>query len=289
VPSASHKLSKRVVEVLRFKRHENIWTVGSGLLVTARRVLTAAHNVDNGELIVRFRGKHEYPASICSVGEGEPALDDVWDLAIIEIGPANGGQLPPEVPPLQWARVEQDPDLSTPNVDNCYAIGFPRFREVLGTDGQVRRRAARLDGYLPLGEALVGGLLTFQVTKNPRPLPAGLIGESEWQGISGAAVLVEERVVAIISEHHVPEGESSLTVVPVADAIEQMERSDEWWSLLQSDPLEAVILPDAGIPSTVKRNLRQVTDAFKEGLLLQQAAVDLQVSLFKSFLDRRDQ
>jgi tetratricopeptide (TPR) repeat protein len=60
--------------------------------------------------------------------------------------------------------------------------------------------------------------------------------------MSGAVVFAGEIVVGVISEHHRPEGSSSLTVVPIT-AIDLLPDAEEWWRLLRSHPSELILLP----------------------------------------------
>ena len=57
---------ERAVEVLgdRGLQVHPRWSVGSGLLIGGDRVLTAAHNVGAGTLLVRIDGEFEYAAEI---------------------------------------------------------------------------------------------------------------------------------------------------------------------------------------------------------------------------------
>ena len=61
--------------------------------------------------------------------------------------------------------------------------------------------------------------------------------------MSGAVVFASDVVLGIVSEHHLPEGESALTVVPVS-AIKQEADAASWWTLLGVDPQQLVRLPD---------------------------------------------
>jgi hypothetical protein len=40
------------------------------------------------------------------------------------------------------------------------------------------------------------------------------LGESQWSGMSGAAVLAGERLIGVVSEHSPRRGESTITVTP---------------------------------------------------------------------------
>jgi len=96
------------------------WTVGSGFLIGGTRVLTAAHNVGEGELSVRIRRGTEYTATIAQVGD----VDQGLDLAIVNITDPSFRDVPDAM--VQFAKLNRDsPDLLL----GCWAIGFPRFKE----------------------------------------------------------------------------------------------------------------------------------------------------------------
>ena len=207
-------LGERVVEVLhdRGRREAPNWTVGSGFVVCGGRILTAAHNVGtSGGLLVRFLGGKEHPAAVCTLPDGKPAVDDEFDLAVIELtDPAD------DRPTLGFARIDAQPTLGTPNVEGCWAVGFPRFQERT-RDGRDRpvRESARVDGYIPMGEGMVEGRPTLAAIRSPRELPDN-DGRSEWQGISGALVFADRLAIGVITEHHRPAGPGSLIIAPVA-------------------------------------------------------------------------
>ena len=66
--------------------------------------------------------------------------------------------------------------------------------------------------------------------------------QSQWSGMSGAVVFADQIVVGVVTEHHRPEGDSSLTVVPVT-AIDRLDDAADWWELLGTRPDDFVRLP----------------------------------------------
>jgi WD40 repeat protein len=187
-------------------------------------------------------GDREYRATIEWSGSGETA-----DLALLGITDPPFAQ---EMAPVWFARVDRG---SPEPVSGCWAVGFPRFKEKVESSraGARLRDSAHLRGEILPGANLVSGLLELQVTATPRSLPAGGVGVSEWQGISGAVVFAADHrlgycAVGVVVEHHRPEGESSLTVVPIT-ALETMGRAEErerWWELLDvADPSQLAVLP----------------------------------------------
>src|SRR6266699_2022937 len=210
------------VEVLRHDSEG--WSVGSGYFVRPGLVLTACHCVHGQDkLLVRIRGEEEYPAVVRLQGD-----KDGVDLAILEVSGA-----PLVVPSLRYGKVDQS---VRGTVKECRAIGFPWFKSRNG-----KRFSAQVDGEIPIGDNLNQLYLTLQVkNKDPRPRTSD---QSEWAGISGAVVFSDNNViVGVIAQHHLPEGESALTVVPVT-AIDNLIDKDKWWQMLGINPSRLIDLP----------------------------------------------
>ena len=130
-------------------------------------------------------------------------------------------------------------------VEGCWAVGYPLFQEVESAAGVVRETAQVWGMILP-AENLVGGLLSLQVTSAPRALPPRqeALGESQWSGMSGAAVLAGERLIGVVSEHAPRRGESTITVTPLA-SLDRLPAAAaaQWWAHLAADPGRLVMLP----------------------------------------------
>ena len=205
------------------------WTVGSGFLIGGTQVLTAAHNVGDGELSVRVRGGTEYTATIAQAG----GVDLGLDLAIVNITDPSFRDVPDAM--AQFAKLNRDsPDL----LQECWAIGFPRFKEKdLAPSGRSRLRdIAQINGEIPLAANLISDMLELRVTATPQASPS--LKSSEWEGMSGAVVFCKDpvhgnRAIGVIVEHYQPEGTSSLTVIPIT-AINKLDEptARKWWNLL---------------------------------------------------------
>jgi WD40 repeat protein len=227
-------LNELVVEILHNRGDDTHpdWSVGSGFFVSTRLVLTAFHNVDGpGELLVRVHGKEEHPAVVRLQGD-----KDIVDLAVLKVS-----DVMVSIPPLRYGEV----DRRAPSVvEQCWAVGFPRFKE-REKDPKPLRLSAQVVGEIPTGENLDQPLLTLNVRRSPRPLPSRGVPNSEWAGMSGAVVFSGENIiVGVITEHHLPEGESALTVVPITslDRLPGTEAA-KWWKLLGMDRQALVRLP----------------------------------------------
>ena len=122
--------------------------MGSGFLIRDGYVLTAAHNVGPGEVLIRT-GDLERPA-VVQLSGGK----DVADIALLKLteGVADlGGFLK-----RQFGCV----DRSTAKfVERCWSIGFPRFKERKTIPGKSSREkpfrlSTQVSGRIPTGENL---------------------------------------------------------------------------------------------------------------------------------------
>ena len=244
--------TERAVEVLRNAGTDKdpTWSVGSGYLIGGRLVLTAAHNVGAGECLVRMVNGSEHPAVVRRRGE-EIRLD----LAVLEL---TGQDAPEFGEVVRYAVVSQE---QAERLERCTGLGFPRFKEdptrPRPRSGTALRNIEQLDGEIPTAAGALASLLTFRVTARPRehPLPsrAGKFGGSPWQGISGTVVFARdedfgERVVGVVTEHHLAEGGSALTLVPIGaigvPGVLPAEERRAWWDLLGvPDPAALPELP----------------------------------------------
>ena len=251
-------LRERVVEIeaaLRTGQAER-YRYGSGYRLGGRLVLTAAHVVaeaDAAGIVVRGPDKLPHPARIVDGLAGDP---DTVDLALLELGD-QAAEFP--APPV--AVVDRDVPVPVP-VDGCWAVGYPLFQEVESGAGVVRE-TAQVWGMIPPAENLVGGLLSLQVTSAPQALPPQheALGESQWSGMSGAAVLAGERLIGVVSEHAPRRGESTITVTPLA-SLERLPAAAaaQWWAHLAADPKRLVMLPARREPTepAYRATLRQL-------------------------------
>jgi WD40 repeat protein len=233
-------LRERVVEIeaaLGTGRAEQ-YRYGSGFRLGGRLVLTAAHVVAGAaaEITVRGPDKVPHPARVVDGLAGDPGT---VDLALLELRDEIA-----ELPAPPVAVVDRDAPVPVP-VEGCWAVGYPLFQEVESAAGVVRETAQVWGMILP-AENLVGGSLSLQVTSAPRALPPQqeALGESQWSGMSGAAVCAGERLLGVVSEHALRRGESMITVTPLASLGRlPAAAAARWWAHLAADPGQLVMLP----------------------------------------------
>ncbi|UXY30588.1 tetratricopeptide repeat protein [Streptomyces sp. HUAS TT20] len=230
----------RAVEVLR-RRASGAWSVGSGYLVGGRLVLTAAHNVltdgsPDDPLTVRRGDVSELPATILAADRGK-------DIALLQV-PADPSL--DDMPVVRFARVDRH---QTRLVENCWAIGYPGWNEHLEERADVPLRdSVQIQGVIPPGSHVRRGLLELRTTSTPEPLGPRAGHGSQWRGMSGAVVFSDDPelgalAVGVITQHHLPEGASTLTVAPVT-GLRALGEGTPWWRDLKLD--NWAVLPRAG-------------------------------------------
>ncbi|MFI7454409.1 trypsin-like peptidase domain-containing protein, partial [Nonomuraea sp. NPDC049714] len=246
-------IQDRFVEVIaqitvgRGSRARTEWQVASGFMIEGRHVLTSLHAVADGDIEVRRAipwpdgPKRSWRARVLLRGDVGHA-----DLAVLELtedAPAEIGLLPL----IGFARVaERTERLEV--VEDCGAVGFPRFLE-RGHGATAVRQAAQVSGRIPISQRPGPGLLTLQTGHRPEgpPLPSAgtALAGSAWSGMSGAAVLAGGLVVGVVSEHAPRQGASDLTIVPIT-LLDTLPNRDAWWALLGTSVSRLRTLPEAG-------------------------------------------
>ncbi|MEV0565217.1 SIR2 family protein [Dactylosporangium sp. NPDC050588] len=220
------------------------WFVGSGLLVTDRLVLTAAHVVHDGSVTVHRVGdlRSDEPGRVARLFlDGGP---DGVDLALLRLD-----ETVPDIAPVRYARL----DRTAPATHvRGWAVGFPQHRATRATvGGEAReiRESVQVDGDIPLAENLKSQMLSLHTGRYPRRLSAEqeARGVSQWSGMSGAAVIVGERVIGVITDHPARAGESALLATPIA-AVDRLgpDLAAQWWDALGADPMQLLPVPASG-------------------------------------------
>ncbi|MEU9194323.1 trypsin-like peptidase domain-containing protein [Streptomyces hundungensis] len=196
-----HRIAEIIVETGSGRRR------GSGYLVCARAVLTAAHVVaDATAVVVRCDADRD--------GEWSAPATVTWadrhsDLAVLSVVPPPGA--PAAVEPARFGRVADDRH----GVIDVYAAGFPLWKRRTRREGTFRE-LHQADGTVATLSNLRTGTLEMTVA------PAGADpdpGASPWAGMSGAAVWAGHLIIGVVAEHHRSEGPGRLTAVRLDHAL----------------------------------------------------------------------
>lgn len=188
---------------------------GSGYLVSAGKVLTAAHVVaDAAGIRVRFDadqpGERTAEAAVEWV---QPTMDTA--VLTLPSPDRDTGHLTPSA----FARAgERDVEL------HCSATGFPRFKLRNDEDGTLYRDSEHINATCAALSNRREGTLDLTVTPpgaSPDPQT------SPWEGMSGAAVFSSGRIIGIIGKHHLSDGLGRLAA----------HRVDRWAEQLSPDEL----------------------------------------------------
>lgn len=250
------------------------WRHGSGCLVNARTVLTAAHVIDRAVAVtVVAPDKGEYQADLDNALVGHPQGGTqegaAPDLAVIEVP-----GWPTPAAPLPVARIDRDSTTVEP-IPNAHTIGYPLFAETPITSEppapsqppasasqtagpMLRRETVHAFGTIPVLSGLVGGLLSLQVGYTPRDLPpeeGQPLAGTPWEGMSGAPVIAEAHLVGVVTIHAPRQGANTITFTPLTAVHPTPGRPlwgpgvpspQQWWTRLgipPSDPDRPPVLP----------------------------------------------
>ncbi|WP_406436255.1 trypsin-like peptidase domain-containing protein [Streptomyces sp. NBC_00631] len=211
---------------------------GTGYLVAARTVLTAAHLVEAvegaGAVTVHFQadrpGDRIVTATVCWRHAG-------IDVAVLALD--REVQVPePEAVP--YGRVgERDAVL------RCTTVGFPRFKLRPDDDGSLFRDLEHVHATCAVLSNRREGTLDLAFASPP----AGDPGHA-WEGMSGAAVFAGDHLVAVVTRHHPTDGPGRMAAGRVdrwSEALNQEQRKELARHLGCS--LDPEALPDAIPPS----------------------------------------
>jgi tetratricopeptide (TPR) repeat protein len=219
---------------------------GSGYRVATAAVLTAAHVVIGAKSIrLRFNADREDEWTAPAVVN---TLNTVADVAILTFSPRSLDQ---RVSRVLFGRVCQQPA-----VVRCYAIGFPRFKlrnynsydskELSGLERY--RDSHQADGAISTMSNSREGSLEILVA----PPESTFDEQSPWEGMSGAAVWSNGRIIGVITKHYFSDGPNRLTASRVERWYESFSSSDlvrlrELMALpWRADDLYEIIPPDEG-------------------------------------------
>jgi hypothetical protein len=224
---------------------------GSGYLVKPGVILTAAHVLADvtGVSVAIALDQPEVVRVEASSWVLDPLEEDGTDLAVLRIPP----EACRDCRPVEFARLG-DVSATLP----AGACGFPRYkaREDGRTDfdshdvtRSVIRESVHVVGRLHLGSNF--RLRSLQmVLDHAGPLETGVDEPSPWEGMSGAAIWVDDHIVGVVTEHHRAEGSGSLTARRI-DSLYAAPSGAAFAELLQAMELPEVA---SGLADAVTRH-----------------------------------
>jgi WD40 repeat protein len=207
------------------------WTGGSGLVISTNLVLTAAHVVGDGTVLIRVDAAGERRGHV--VWRGDP---ESVDLALVAFDGPPVLSRPWRFGVVDRARAEL--------VTGCRAVGFPAFKPQRGRP--LRRASAQVDGVIPTAENLGQEVLTLRMTAVPKELSSANL--SPWAGMSGAAVFSGDVVIGVVADHVPSEGSSTLSIVPLT-AVAGSADVDVWWDMIGVKQNELIRMPSRWHPA----------------------------------------
>ncbi|SHG26468.1 trypsin-like peptidase domain-containing protein [Streptoalloteichus hindustanus] len=241
---------------------------GSGYRVAPDTVLTAAHVID-GAASVRVRFDADLPTE-WTTDVVSSWVDRHFDIAVLSIAPRTAE--PPVVRP-RFGRIGADRAA----VLAVRSVGFPRFKlkrsDPPADPAGWYRDSHQADGVAPVLSNRRQGTLEVTV---PAPAADPDPHASPWEGMSGAAVWADERIVGVITEHHRSDGLGRLAAARLDLALAGLddERRAELHALLGLPD----VLPDVVPPSTGARvrgaYQAQVRDIAPDELVGREAELD---------------
>ncbi len=212
--------------IAQLRVHKSTQTVcrGTGYRVGNDLILTAAHVVADADHIT-LTFNVDLPTQWDVVAEVAACYGD---LALLRMQPPSHQSHASKVY-AKFGRVG-----SRVSTVKFTSLGFPvwRLRVDKGTTSANRlgrfRDAAQVTGSFPTASSWREGMLELLVDQPPAEMdldgdPALAGVESEWEGMSGAAVWAEDRIIGVISAHVRSEGLGHLR----ATRLEQLFRNDD--------------------------------------------------------------
>lgn len=227
---------------------------GSGYRVTNDTVLTAAHLViGRDDIHVRFGfDSTEWIAPAVAA-----AVDETVDVAVLRFRPPSDASV---VAPARYGQITTRPTIVT-----VETAGFPLFKR-RQSEGAVVRDLAFLSGTIASLANLRSG--TLEINVDP-PSPASDDRHSPWEGISGAPVWAEGRIVGVLTRHNRQEGLSRITAARIERFL--TGRSAEQYllpALLDFEQLGQLVEVPTAAPEQESPYLEQIIELVPVGGLL---------------------
>ncbi|MGH3779052.1 MAG: caspase, EACC1-associated type [Pseudonocardiaceae bacterium] len=217
---------------------------GSGYRVTNDTVLTSAHLVRDGIIHVRFPvGNAEWDA-LATIA----CIDKTVDVAVLRFDPP---VVAPVVAPVRYGRI-----TTNPAVVAVETAGFPYFKRYIESSHVIVQDLASLPGTTSSMANLRSGTLEINVD----PPGMGPENHSPWEGMSGAPVWAEGRIVGVITSHNVMDGLGRLAAARIERFLNGSSFCQEHLTALLelAQPLEVAEVPYSALaqPSPYLEQIR---------------------------------
>ncbi len=204
-----HPVRARVAEIIVARGMEN--TRGSGYLVSSSWVLTACHVVHDAVSIGVWLGASSEltPEASVAVDVGRVLMIPAADLALV---PVDRHVNDPSCEPVLFGRLDRDAGPPVP----VAAAGCPRFKlrpNPAHPNIQLRDVMYAIGTIAGLSDVKTH-MYAFAVDVVPSTDPEP-DKHSPWEGMSGAAIWGNGRLIGVVGQHHPLEGLSTLTVRPI--------------------------------------------------------------------------
>jgi hypothetical protein len=230
---------RRVVQIaVRSDADDSTPTMGSGYRVSESYVLTAHHVVDEAqhELITVWSHTGGWSCGVASTMDlgDDVALIEIRLPVIVELQRQN--EPPQPVDPPSYGHLDRSPaELA------AVALGHP-VSALKKTQADARKIAprpyrdfAQTHGRIRSLHGAVQGIFTFEIATlgdadiSGRPSPSGYTGEpaapqSNWYGMSGAALWVNDVLVGVITEDRSRSGSERLVATRIDHVLRRLER-----------------------------------------------------------------
>lgn len=185
---------------------------GSSYRIGGRLILTASHLLDEEGSLCKVRAKQSF---------GEEQGQVVWksshsDIALIE--------LPDQIIDVQAIALGKLPDVANGEKFPFQMYGYPKWGQTLLERGNAAAGGRQIEGIIYLADTSPEELLVLEAHRLP---PEAHTVSSEWQGISGSAIVCDGLVIAVQCQHQNPHRSASLEAESLSSVFD-----DKYWQRL---------------------------------------------------------
>lgn len=218
---------------------------GSSYRIGGRLILTASHLLDEVGSPCQVRAKQSF---------GEENGRVVWkssnsDIALIE--------LPDQIDDVQAITLGKLPDADTGEKLAFQMYGYPKWGQTLLKGGNAAAGGRQIEGIIYLADTSPEGLIVLEAHRLP---PEANTAQSEWQGISGSAIVCDGLVIAVQRQHQNPNRSASLE----AESLSSVFCDEYWQHLLENhgiNPEPEIAHGSAAEP--YRKKLKATSNKFK--------------------------